>query len=143
MTDATIVSFRFTILFEDPYWVGLCERHDADGYAVARTVFGAEPTAPEVEAYVRAHYRELKFSAPQPEPPTTLTRSVNFKRAQREARAEQAAGPKVSKAHEAMRLELEKQKKERKVETKAEREAEASRQRQLRIAKNKARHRGH
>ncbi len=143
MTDATTVSFRFTILFEDPYWVGLCERHDADGYAVARIVFGAEPTAPEVEAYVHAHYRQLRFSTPQPEPPTMLTRTVNYKRAQREARAEQAAGPRVSKAHEAMRLEIEKNKHERKVKTRAERETEAERQRQLRIAKKKARHRGH
>ena len=137
------MNVRFTVLFEDPFWVGLCERQDEAGYSVARVVFGAEPTPPEVEAMIRRHYHELKWSQPQPESELEATRTVNFKRAQREARAEQAAGPKVSKAHEAMRLELEQHKKERKAVTKAEREAEEERKRALRIEKKKAKHRGH
>lgn len=137
------MNIRFTVLFEDPFWVGLCERQDEAGYSVARMVFGAEPTPPEVEAMIRQHYQSLKWSRPRPESTLEAGRTVNFKRAQREARAEQAAAPKVSKAHEAMRLELELRKKERKVVTRAEREAEEERKRALRIEKKKARHRGH
>ncbi len=136
------MNVRFTVLYEDPYWVGLCEREDEAGYAVARMVFGAEPTPPEVEEFIKRRYHELKWSAPQPESTLAIGRALNFKRAQREARAEQAAGPKVSKAHEAMRLELEQHKKERKAVTKAEREAEEERKRALRLEKKKAKHRG-
>ena len=30
---------RLTILFEDPFWIGLYEREDDTGYAVCRIVF--------------------------------------------------------------------------------------------------------
>ena len=42
------VKICVTVLFENPIWIGLCER-EADGlYEVCRTVFGAEPKDYEV-----------------------------------------------------------------------------------------------
>ena len=34
---------RLTVLFEPPFWIGLCEREEDGQYAVRRIVFGAEP----------------------------------------------------------------------------------------------------
>lgn len=34
---------RLTVLFEPPFWIGLCEREEDGQYAVCRIVFGAEP----------------------------------------------------------------------------------------------------
>ena len=34
---------RLTVLFEPPFWIGLCERGEDGQYAVCRIVFGAEP----------------------------------------------------------------------------------------------------
>ena len=37
-----------TILFEDPFWIGLYERFDEDKYEVCKITFGAEPKDYEV-----------------------------------------------------------------------------------------------
>lgn len=35
---------KVTIFFEKRFWVGTFERTDKEGYAVARHIFGAEPS---------------------------------------------------------------------------------------------------
>ncbi|MDE7157454.1 MAG: YjdF family protein [Lachnospiraceae bacterium] len=37
-----------TILFENPFWIGLYERIDGDRYEVCKSTFGAEPKDYEV-----------------------------------------------------------------------------------------------
>ena len=37
-----------TILFQDPFWIGLYEREEDGRYQVCRIVFGAEPRDQEV-----------------------------------------------------------------------------------------------
>ena len=46
---------KLTVRFEEPFWVGLVETEDGDGYSVAKHVFGAEPTTPEVFDFIRDH----------------------------------------------------------------------------------------
>lgn len=55
---------RLTILFDDPFWIGLYEREDDTEYSVCRIVFGAEPRDQEVYAYLLEHWRTLRFSRP-------------------------------------------------------------------------------
>lgn len=50
-----------TIFFDKRYWVGTFERADKEGYAVAKHIFGGEPTDPEVYEFVLTHYQKLKF----------------------------------------------------------------------------------
>ncbi len=38
-----------TILFENPFWIGLYERIDGDKYEVCKITFGAEPKAESKE----------------------------------------------------------------------------------------------
>lgn len=52
-----------TVRFEDPFWVGIVEVEDEGAYRVARHVFGAEPTMPEVLCFVCDSWRELRFSS--------------------------------------------------------------------------------
>ena len=53
---------RLTVLFEPPFWIGLCEREEDGQYAVCRIVFGAEPREQEVYAFVLANWHRLRFS---------------------------------------------------------------------------------
>lgn len=43
---------KLTVRFEDPFWVGIIEVEGEGDYRVARHVFGAEPTTPEVLRFV-------------------------------------------------------------------------------------------
>lgn len=53
---------KLTVRFEDPFWVGIVEVEDERGYQVARRVFGAEPTTPEVLRFVCDRWREFRFT---------------------------------------------------------------------------------
>ena len=83
---------RLTILFDDPFWIGLYEREDGTEYSVCRIVFGAEPRDQAVYAYLLEHWRTLRFSPPRPGT-EHLPPPKSPKRRQREARRmTQAAG---------------------------------------------------
>lgn len=53
---------KLTVRFEDPFWVGIIEVEDGGSYRVARHVFGAEPTIPEILRFVCDKWRELRFT---------------------------------------------------------------------------------
>lgn len=72
--------------FDKRYWVGTFERTDKEGYAVARYIFGEEPTDPEVSEFVLHHYQALNFGAPKEF--TLEIKRMNPKRVQREVRRE-------------------------------------------------------
>ncbi len=50
---------KATIFFEKKFWVGTFERIDKEGYALAKHIFGGEPTDPEIYEFVLNHYHEL------------------------------------------------------------------------------------
>ena len=45
-------TINVTILFENNFWMGIFERNDDDGYAVARKIFGSEPSDAELYEFV-------------------------------------------------------------------------------------------
>jgi hypothetical protein len=135
------MELKFTVLFEEPFWVGIFERTDEAGYAVARHVFGAEPSAPEIHTFILKQYAGLVFSAPLPAAPET--HEVSFKRRLREAHRVASQTGVTSKAHEAMRLQLEQNKQAHHEISKAERAAEKERLFQLAQLQKKEKHRGH
>lgn len=139
-----MVACQLTILFVEPYWVGVCERRDEQGYAVARFIFGSEPTPPEVLLFVLREYQNLSFSQPIAEEKSTeKPAQKSFKRLLRESRAFSEEAGITSKAQEAMRLELEKRKQSRKEISREERDAEAARKYALRQERLKEKKRGH
>ncbi len=129
-----------TVYFDAPFWVGVFERDEAGGLAVARVVFGAEPSDAQVYAALDL-WRGLawKTAAVGDSPPR---RQKSPKRVQREAARAAAAPAPSTRAQEAMRLALEAQKREHKVRSREEAEREVERRYRLRREKQKRRHRG-
>lgn len=73
-----------TVLFEDPFWIGLFEMIDQNGLRVCKVTFGAEPTEKEVMEFVDKNWNHLQFTQPI-ETPTTSESKKNPKRQLREA----------------------------------------------------------
>ncbi len=137
----TIVS-KFTVFFDDPFWVGVYERTCGNRYEVAKITFGAEPKDYEVWVYLLENWKKLDFAkTTQSEIPQD--RQINPKRMQREiCRSLQNPGI-GTKAQQALKLAQEQGKLERKRQTKAEIEAEREQKFELRQIKRKQKHRGH
>ncbi|MCE5316902.1 MAG: YjdF family protein [Parachlamydia sp.] len=117
-----MATIKATVFFEKRFWVGTFERTDKEGYAVARHIFGAEPSDPEIHEFVLNHFHELKFGTPK-EIQIEIQR-MNPKRVQREVRREmekmrESAKPSTL-AQDYMREELEKNKKLKKSLSSAE-----------------------
>jgi hypothetical protein len=76
---------KCTIFFDDPFWVGLFEHQDEVGYALARVVFGGEPSDAELLQFCKARFSALDFR-PAEYAPLANEAQVSFKRRQRQIR---------------------------------------------------------
>lgn len=132
---------KLTVLFDPPFWIGLFEREREGRYEACRVVFGAEPRDFEVYAYILDQYHRLAFSPALAASPED-DRTVNPKRAQREARRQTQPSGIGTKAQQALQLQREQNKEERRVLSREAREAEQDRRLQLRREKRKQKHRG-
>lgn len=81
-----MATVKATIFLKKLFWMGTFERTDKTGYAVARHIFGKEPSDAEVHQFILDHYAELKFG--EAKDLTVEIQRMNPKRAQREARRE-------------------------------------------------------
>lgn len=135
------VSSTLTLLFEDPFWIGLYERTDGGAYEVCKITFGAEPKDYEVYDFLLQHWRSLTFSPPV-EAGKTVDKKPGHKRMQREIKNQLREKGVGTKAQQALKLQHEQAKAERKLKTRSQREAEKERQYTLRQEKKKARHKG-
>ena len=73
---------KLTVCFEEPFWVGIVETENNGAYSVARHVFGAEPTTPEVFNFICDHWNDLRFTH-DVQVEVTETERINPKRLQR------------------------------------------------------------
>lgn len=130
-----------TILFENPFWVGIYERIDDGKYEVCKITFGAEPKDYEVYDFLLKNWHKLKFS-----PPVKADKveeyKVNPKRMQREINSQLKNKGIGTKAQQALKLQHEQTKIERKTQSREQKEAEKERQYALRQEKKKSKHRG-
>ena len=131
-----------TVLFEDPFWIGLFEVTDEEGLHVCKVTFGAEPTGQEIIEFVEKNWHKLKYSEGI-ETTSTLEIKKSTKRQLREARKQMVSQGIGTKSQQALKMQQERNKVERKQLSKAEREAERQRKFDLRQAKMKEKHRGH
>ena len=132
---------NLTILFEDPFWIGLYERIDENKYEVCKITFGAEPKDYEVYEFLLKNWDKLKFS-PSIEIETAQDRKINPKRMQREISSHLQNKGIGTKAQQALKLQHEQNKVERITKSREQREAEQDRQYALRQRKKKEKHRG-
>lgn len=131
-----------TVLFEDPFWIGLFEMTDHEGLHVCKVTFGAEPTEKELMEFIDRNWNRLQFSQAVDVAPATEIRK-NPKRQLREAKKQMLSQGIGTKSQQALKLQQEQKKMEREQRSKAEREAEKRRQFDLRQAKKKEKHKGH
>lgn len=135
------ISVQLTVLFEEPFWIGLCERWDGGGYEVSRVVFGAEPKDYELLTWLLREWYSLRFS-PSVAAEAPAIRPANPKRMQRQARRA-LTRPTSTKAQQALAAAREEGKIQRKQRTRAMRDAEEARRLALRRDKAREKHKGH
>lgn len=136
-----VMKSKLTILFENPFWVGLYERIDGDQYEVCKITFGAEPKDYEIYDFLMANWRKLTFSPPV-KADRIQERRINPKRMQREINSQLENRGIGTKAQQALKLQHEQNKVERKIQSREQKEAEKERQFALKQEKKKAKHRG-
>ncbi len=137
------VSVKLTVLFDEPFWIGLYERETGGRYEVARIVFGAEPKDYEVQAWLLANACALRFSPSLESAKRISNERINPKRRQREAARQLENIGVGTRAQQALSLLREQSAVQRREKTKELREAEAERQFQLRQQKRREKRRGH
>ena len=132
---------RFTVLFQPPFWVGIGERWEADGYSAARVVFGAEPTDAQLLQWLDKEWHRLRFS-PAAEGKRPFKEHGNPKRALREARAATQVQGLSTRAQEALSRQREQDGLSRKVQNRHKRQEEAEQKYLLRRQKKREKKRG-
>ena len=134
---------KLTVLFEDPFWVGVYERECGGQYEVCKIMFGAEPKDYEVYDFILKNWSSLKFSPASYEESAFDDRHINPKRMRRLIEKEQHSVGIGTKAQQALKAQQAQGKLERKTRSREQREAEKERQFELRQEKRKEKHRGH
>ena len=131
-----------TVLFEEPFWIGILERSDGKRYEVCKIVFGAEPTDGEVFEFLLKNYNRLKFSCPVKAEPIE-ERRINPKRMQRIIKKKTENTGVGTKAQQALALEREQNKLERKTKSREVKEAEKALRFEQKQQKKKEKKKGH
>ena len=131
-----------TILFEDPFWVGIYEREEQGRYTAAKITFGAEPKDYEVYEFLQKNWHRLRFTPALNNGPIQSL-PQNPKRRSRLARRQTGAAGIGTKAQQALKLQQEQGKAARRERSRAEKEAEAQRRFVQKQQKRKEKHRGH
>lgn len=133
---------QLTVLFEEPFWVGLYERENGGSYEVCKVTFGAEPRDNEVYEYFLKNWHSLRFSPPQNMGKTVHVK-LNPKRLRRNVRKAVEHSGIGTKAQQALKLQQEQRSIQRKEVSKEALEAEKLRLRELRVFRKKEKHKGH
>ena len=136
---------KLTVYFDDPFWVGVYEKQDENGYAVARVVFGSEPGDAQLYEFVRQHFDEFRFEGDRTGPRTggLEERGKNYKRIQREVRKAMRERGIGTRAQQAMKQAMTQVKEERHTLSAAEHAVDAEKRFQKQQEKKKEKHRGH
>ena len=136
------VKVTMTVLFEEPFWIGIYEREDGESYQAAKILFGAEPKGLEVQEYLLKNVYRLSFGTGEKSQISDKQTRKNPKRMQREIHSKLQEPGIGTKAQQALKLQHEQNKLERKTISREQREAEKERQYELRQQKKRDKHRG-
>lgn len=136
------VAIKFTVLFEDPFWVGVYERESDGKYDVCKVTFGAEPKSFEVYYFMLINWNKLRFS-PSIKIELVDEIRINPKRMHREINKQLNKTGIGTKAQQALKQQHEEGKMEHKIRTHEHQLAEKAKRFELKQSKRKAKHRGH
>lgn len=116
-----------TVCFAEPFWIGLYERENAEGYQVVKVIFGAEPNIQQIQQSVLRQFPSLIFSRPMVSDEWRCRQQKNPKRIQRAIHCQTRNTGIGTKAQQALQAEREAHKMEYR---KMSKEAKAAKQRQ-------------
>lgn len=133
---------KLTVLFENPFWIGIFERKYNGNYDVSKVTFGAEPKDYEVYEFVLNNFYKLKFGKPTVHKDNTEVK-INPKRLQRQIKKETLSKGIGTKAQQAIKEDIESRKTYQKAEWKMKREEKKKEQYELKKLKNKEKKKGH
>ncbi|MGI6115721.1 MAG: YjdF family protein [Luoshenia tenuis] len=136
------VKATLTVLFEDPFWVGVYERECDGRYGACKLTFGAEPRDYEVYAALLQNWARLEPGR-EMAGQAAAQRRINPKRMQRAVRRQTQDTGMGTRAQQALKLQQAAGKLARRKRTREEREREAQRQFALRQQRKKDKHKGH
>ncbi|GFZ34549.1 hypothetical protein CSC2_50750 [Clostridium zeae] len=135
---------KLTILFNEPFWVGIFEVMEDYELKVCKVTFGAEPRDQEVHEFILMNFYRLDFSGSVKLEKKDLTlKKQNPKRLQRSIRKEISTKEIGTKAQIAMKLQHDQSKLERKKKTKEQRLQEEERKFSIKQRKKLDKHKGH
>lgn len=134
-------SVTLKVFFEDPFWIGLCERVVDCKLSVCKITFGPEPKDYELEEYVLKNWYGLRFS-PATEIVLKQKEYTSPKRRQREVKKQIAHAGIGTKSQQALKLQHDENKYERKVRSRFVKEEEEERLFTLKQQKRKEKHKG-
>lgn len=131
----------FTVFFEDPFWVGVCQRSSGGMLTVCKVTFGREPKDCEVYDFLLRHLTGLKFSPAVEDAPRPA--ADNPKRRQRQAAKQVRNAGVGTKSQQALAIQREERKSQRRQASRQQRQAERQRQFDLKRQKQREKHKGH
>ncbi len=135
------VSIKFQVYFEDPFWIGICERMVDGRLAVCKVTFGPEPRDYEVCQYIVRNWYHLRFSSTV-ETEVKQIGKLNPKRMQRSVRKQMNSVGIGTKSQQALQLQREEGKEARKQKNRQMKEEENERIFALKQQKRKEKHKG-
>lgn len=128
-----ITIIKLTVLFYDPFWIGVFESIENGEYKVCKVTFGSEPKDEEVYELILKKFYRLNFSSPVLSDDFKSPAKPNPKRLQRSIRKEVNVKDIGTKAQIAMQLQHEQSKIVRK--QKSKRTKGARRAKKVRVKK--------
>ena len=139
-----ISQVKLTVLFNEPFWIGVFELIEDDEYKVCKVTYGCEPRVDETLDFILKRFYSLNFSSPiSTEKSTSALKKLNPKRMQRKIQQETASKGIGTKAQIALKLQHEQCKVERKKKSKEQKELEKQIKFDLKQKKRLEKHKGH
>lgn len=133
---------KLTVFFEDPFWVGVCERVSDGKLEVCKITFGSEPKDAEVYELLLQQWNRLRFSRPV-EAGNRPAGAINPKRMQRAIKKQLEQQGVGTRAQQAIKLQQAEGKEARKKKSRLQREQEKERKFELKQEKRRKKRRGH
>jgi hypothetical protein len=133
---------KLTVLFEDPFWIGVAERVSKGELSVCKIIFGSEPKDFEVYDFILKDWHKLRFSTSVKIKEKQEVR-INPKRMQREISKQLDVCGIGTKSQQALKLQQEEGKAARKGRSRQQKNEEKQMKYELHKHRNKEKHRGH
>lgn len=136
------IDSKLTIIFENPFWIGIFERKSNGYHEVAKVVFGAEPRDVEVYEFILKKFSSIKYHKVISDD-IIDRKNIGYKRMKRKIKKQQGEISVGTKARNIIKAQYEENKINNKNNRKIERNEQDYRKFQLKQQKKKEKHKGH